>query len=294
MQPIYLITLYSFLIFLASLAGGIFLTRMQLTHTRLQIAMSLTGGLMLGVGLLHLLPHAFVATGSMDLTVGCTMLGLLTMFSLIRIFRVHQHEPPHEERSHCDHPDHAHDHHDHERSHPSASPLSWIGLMVGLSLHSLIDGVALASSVVVESNDASGGIWGVGAFLAIFLHKPLDAIPITTIMSARGSSTRAIQFVNVVFALMCPLGAFAFAFGVHFVAIEQHVLLGIALAFSAGVFLCISLSDLLPEVQFHSHDRFILTFSLIAGVVIAYVITFFEPAHVHGHGHEKSHSGENE
>ena len=167
--------------------------------------------------------------------------------------------------------------------------MSWLGLLVGLSLHSLIDGIALASSVVVEAGDAKGGWWGVGAFLAIFLHKPLDAIPITTVMSARGWSTRAIQLVNVIFALMCPLGALAFTFGVHWVAVEQHWLLGMALAFSAGVFLCISLSDLLPEVQFHTHDRFVLTFSLIAGVALAYLITFIEPAHVHGRGGEHSH-----
>ncbi len=38
-----------------------------------------------------------------------------------------------------------------------------------------------------------------------------------------------------------------------------------ALAFSAGTFLCIALSDLLPELQFHSHDRLKLSISLIAG-----------------------------
>jgi zinc and cadmium transporter len=157
-------------------------------------------------------------------------------------------------------------------------------LMVGLSLHSLIDGVALASSVVVEAHDAAGGVWGVGAFLAILFHKPLDAIPITTVMSAAGASKRQTQWVNFIFALMCPLGAFGFAFGVDLIAVDQHLLLGIALAFSAGVFICISLSDLLPEVQFHSHDRVVLTFSLLAGVVLAYLITFFEPPHVHGNG----------
>jgi len=30
---------------------------------------------------------------------------------------------------------------------------------------------------------------------------------------------------------------------------------GCVLAFSSGTFVCIALSDLLPEVQFHSHDR---------------------------------------
>jgi zinc and cadmium transporter len=38
-----------------------------------------------------------------------------------------------------------------------------------------------------------------------------------------------------------------------------------ALAFSAGTFLCISLSDLLPELQFHAHDRIALSAALLAG-----------------------------
>ena len=31
----------------------------------------------------------------------------------------------------------------------------------------------------------------------------------------------------------------------------QHYIVGATLAFSAGVFICISLSDLLPEMEFH-------------------------------------------
>jgi zinc and cadmium transporter len=63
----------------------------------------------------------------------------------------------------------------------------------------------------------------------------------------------------------------------------EDVLLGAALAFSAGVFLCISLSDLLPEVQFHSHDRLWLSLCLLCGVTIAWAIGFLEQGHMHGH-----------
>ena len=40
------------------------------------------------------------------------------------------------------------------------------------------------------------------------------------------------------------------------------------LAFSAGTFLCIALSDLLPELQFHEHDRVKLSLALLAGVAL--------------------------
>jgi zinc and cadmium transporter len=40
------------------------------------------------------------------------------------------------------------------------------------------------------------------------------------------------------------------------------------LAFSAGTFLCIALSDLLPELQFHEHDRWKLSVALLAGLAL--------------------------
>jgi zinc and cadmium transporter len=61
------------------------------------------------------------------------------------------------------------------------------------------------------------------------------------------------------------------------------MVVGCALAFAAGVFLCISLADLLPEVTFHTHDRFRLTTFLLLGVGLAYGIGFIEPVHSHSH-----------
>jgi zinc and cadmium transporter len=50
-----------------------------------------------------------------------------------------------------------------------------------------------------------------------------------------------------------------------------------ALAFSAGTFLCIALSDLLPELQFHSHDRLKLSLALLAGMALMGVTAFLSP-----------------
>jgi zinc and cadmium transporter len=47
---------------------------------------------------------------------------------------------------------------------------------------------------------------------------------------------------------------------------------GCALAFCAGTFLCIACADLLPELQFHSHDRLKLTLALAAGLGVAILI----------------------
>jgi zinc and cadmium transporter len=249
------------------------------------------------------------------------MVGLLVMFFLLRAFHFHHHGPAEEEYavtpdglpvvddSHaaCDHDhdhrhdggenpydapahDHAHEHghhraHGHDHGHGEQQHhLSWIGVAFGLALHTAIDGIALAASVVAEAQHGEGTwLLGLGTFLAVVLHKPLDAMSITSLMGAGGWSKRSQLLVNGFYALMCPLGALLFYFGV---ADSEHqgALVGGALAFSAGVFVCISLGDLLPELSFHSHDRVKLSASLVAGVAVAYAIGFIEPGHAH-HGH---------
>jgi len=56
---------------------------------------------------------------------------------------------------------------------------------------------------------------------------------------------------------------------------------GCSLAFSGGAFICISLSDLLPEMEFHSHNRWSLSTALLLGIGLAWAIRYLEPAHLH-------------
>jgi len=257
------LALYCVLVVLASLLGGALPSRLQLTHTRLQTMVSFVAGLMLGVALLHLIPHAAHLT-SLDATVRWAVGGLLLMFFLIRAFHFHEHEMGmgHGEGEDSAEPPLS-------RGHPHLHSVGWIGVAIGLSIHSAVDGVALASSALAEK----GTFAGVGTFLAVLLHKPLDALAITSLMAAGGWPSRPRRIVNALFALVCPLGAMLFVAGAR---AGSDALLGGALAFAAGAFLCISLGDLLPEVQFHRHDRLKLSLALLLGVAIAYGVTFLE------------------
>lgn len=326
MFPSILLFIYCVLIVAVSLLGGFIPKLMKLTHTRMQVMMSLVGGLMLGVGILHLIPHAIAMVGSVDWALQAALIGLLFMFALIRIFHVHQHGTLEDDAGteECNH-DHAHDHghkhepalvslstnpyeppvakhdhHHHGHDHGSGAAYSWVGLAIGLALHTLIDGMALGASVASEAllhEPTTLSLMGLGTFLAVALHKPLDAMSITTVMHAGKWSDKTIGWINFAFSLMCPLGAALFYFGAGQLGEMQSLVIGTALAFSGGVFLCISLADILPEVSFHSHDRFKLTAALLAGVLLAYGIGFLEPAHTHGghdhddhsHGHDHGH-----
>ncbi|MCA9063544.1 MAG: ZIP family metal transporter [Planctomycetaceae bacterium] len=340
----WLLVVYSIFTVAASAFGGWLPSLMQLTHTRMQTMISFVGGLMLGIGVFHLLPHATHGLPSIDAAALCMMAGIVTMFFLIRTFQFHHHGPLEistsrevacthhapDSRSHAHdhdhgHHDHVHDHvhdevhdevHNHDHDHagephvviepgggtiggtvshsavvvlPTAEPhchhahqLSWMGIAVGLSLHTLIDGIMLAASVHAESSHPSRfSLFGLGAFLAIMLHKPLDAVSITSLMDASGWSRRSRNLVNAAFALMCPLGVLLFVAAAGALGETQQLVVSATLAFSAGVFICISLSDLLPEMEFHAHNRVELSTALAAGVLLAYAITYLETGNMH-------------
>jgi hypothetical protein len=130
----------------------------------------------------------------------------------------------------------------------------------------------------------SGGLLGLGTFLAVALHKPLDSMAITSVMAAGGWSPATQKIVNALFSLLCPIGALFFVLEVREFSGQQATIVGCALAVSAGVFICIALSDLLPEVEFHSHNRVRLSLALVAGIALAWGIRFLEPVHAHSHG----------
>ncbi len=48
----------------------------------------------------------------------------------------------------------------------------------------------------------------------------------------------------------------------------ENQIIGFLLAFSCGTFILIALSDLLPEVQFHRHNRVSLFLVLVFGIVL--------------------------
>jgi zinc and cadmium transporter len=293
MHPVALLVVYSLICVGASLAGGWVPLVMRLTHRRMQIAISFVSGIVLGIGLLHLLPHSFAELRSIDRTVLWVLVGFLFMFFLERFFHFHHHDAPEDglsldvasphQHAHHDH-DHDHDHHAHEKP---RLPFPWVGVAVGLTLHGLIDGVTLAAAVKAE---AGYGVMlaGIGACLAVALHKPFDSLTIGTMMAAAGQSTWSRQLFNGAYALVTPLGVILF-YSLSTAAAGSSFGLGQTLGFAAGAFLCIATGDLLPELQFHRHDRVGLSLSLLAGIALAWGTVFLEAGgHDHFHGREES------
>jgi zinc and cadmium transporter len=316
-SPTLTLILYCAAIALASLAGGWLPMAVRLTHRRMEVALSFVSGVMVGVATLLLLPHAFAAR--LEATVmaatdephaiahhvlGPIMLsllaGFLVMFFIERFFCFHHHEAPAHEAGGCDAHAHGHGHahgHDHGVDPQRGHALHWGGAAIGLTLHSLLDGVALAASVIAlhhaehSSAHSSAAIAGLGTFLVIVLHKPFDSLTLGTLLAAGRCSRTTRHAVNLAFALLTPLGALLFALGVAGDGEARSLALSVALAFAAGTFLCIALSDLLPELQFHQHDRVKLSLALVLGLAVAWGVAELE-ARTHAHGEEHAHERE--
>lgn len=259
-------------IFVAAIIGGKLSELGTMTHTRVQIVMSLVAGFILGMAVFHLLPHSLERVEGHDGMVavaGWMMLGMVAMVVLLRVFHFHQHDLS---------GDGSDAHGGHEHDHAGISSSSLLGIALGLSLHTVTEGAALGASVRIDE----GLLPGLAVFIAIMLHKPLDAYSIIGMMNSGGFSLRARNLSNIGFALLCPVVAAASFWGVGMLGhLEEGVVIGYTLAFATGAFLCISLSDLLPEIHFHSHDRGKLLLAFLLGIGLAYALSFVEAGTVH-------------
>jgi ZIP family zinc transporter/zinc and cadmium transporter len=115
---------------------------------------------------------------------------------------------------------------------PSAAYLA----VLGLAVHTLFDGVAIAAGFMI------GPTLGLLLFLAVLLHKLPEGFAIASIMLATGRSRAAALAAGGVLGVMTLLGALLTS-----LLAESHV--GYALALSAGVTIYVAASDLIPEVN---------------------------------------------
>jgi zinc and cadmium transporter len=280
-----LIVLYCFAIALFSMAGGMLPLSGRVSHLMLQVYLSLSAGAMLGAAFFHMLPESAELAGK---NFGLwTICGVIGLYMIERFLSPHSHDTSeagahshtheHEGHAHEDHEGHAH-----SEAEPAAPAVAGWSAVIGLSIHTILGGVALGSAVLAGAKGL-----GMAVFLATLLHKPADALTISALLIKGGTKRSRVFAVQCFFSLLIPAGAALYYFGQSLITGSLETpFQGAVLAFSAGTFICIALSDLLPEVQFHRHDRGRLFAAVIAGAAIMWATSFFEPSH----GHDDEHS----
>ena len=108
--------------------------------------------------------------------------------------------------------------------------------IIGLGVHTVFDGVAIAAGFMVAR------VLGVLLFFAVLLHKVPEGFTVASIVLASGRSRGAALLAGCALGLLTFVGAVATS-----LLAGPHV--GYALALSAGVTIYVAASDLIPEVN---------------------------------------------
>jgi zinc and cadmium transporter len=207
------------LVCLLSLIGIFFLA---VDRARLQrillILVSFAIGALAGDAFIHLIPQAFEELGTGLSTSLFILLGMVIFFSVERFIRWrHCHIPTSEQHVH---------------------PVATLNL-VGDGVHNLIDGIVIGASYIVSIPI------GIATTVAVVLHEIPQELGDFGILVHAGFPVRKALLFNFAFALTAILGTIlVLAIGPH---VQEFSL--IMLPITAGGFIYIAGSDLIPEVQ---------------------------------------------
>ena len=243
-------------LFAGSFAGTATFVGMMLVLAREQwsrrysaVLVSLSAGVLLGVGILHILPESLEMTTNAPLFI---ILAFIIFYFLEHHLLIHA---GHEEQHHINLD--INDCHDDccLRPHP-------MGLVafVGMSMHSVIDGMIIGTSFEV------GHDLGLLSALGVIAHEVPEGIAMIAILLHYGWQRRNAIRLTAFVALATP-GAAILTYALVR-NLPEH-LLGILLAGAGGSFVYIAASDLIPES--HRSRGFASSIALCGGVLVAWL-----------------------
>lgn len=222
MNPVYFYIIgASLLTSLLSLIGVLFLSFSKERLKRiLMFLVSLSAGALLGDAFLHLLPEAVELAGH-DNSDGLwisVLIGLLMFFVLEKIINWrHCHIPTSDEHVHS------------------------LGKMnlIGDALHNLIDGIIIAGSFLIDIR------LGIVTTIAVISHEIPQEIGDFGVLVHAGYTVKKALFFNFISALFSLLGAVL----VIVLGSFSESLINFIIPITAGGFIYIASSDLIPELK---------------------------------------------
>src|SRR3954447_22246041 len=230
---------------LAAAAGNLVGALAVIRHLRrglrlIDACLAFGAGFMLAVTVLGVLPEVFDGSTIAPL---CVLLGYFAVHLAQHVFTPHFHFG--------------------EETHRVSSSAGDTALL-GLTLHTFFDGVAIASGFMVSSR------LGVLLFLAVLLHKLPEGVTIASVMVAGGRSPRRAVGGAAILGAATILGVLLTE---QVGSLARH-----GLALSAGVTLYVAASNLVPEFQakrgwltaaafFGGAAGYFLTERLLAGMI---------------------------
>lgn len=238
------ILVFTFLGSIAALLGGVILLSKEKLALRIShLLASFAAGILLGSAFLDLLPEAAHEAEKANINVYLwVLIGIVIFFLLERFIHwFHHHEELHE----------------HEKESKSTVPL----IIIGDTLHNFVDGIVIAATFLVSIP------LGVVTALAVAAHEIPQEIGDFGLLLHKGLGRKKIVVVNIVSASAAFLGAIlTYLLGG---ILDRYV--PIFIAITAGFFIYIAASDLIPEIHYEKRRGFAIIESILLLVGIAVI-----------------------
>lgn len=250
---LFYILLFTLLGSVVSLIGGVILLfREKLALKISHFLASFAAGTLLGAAFFDLLPEAAEAAGEVGSIFIWALVGIISFFLLERFIYWFHH------------------HHVHKEKHVGKPTVPLI--ILGDSIHNFIDGIAIAATFLVSVP------LGITTALAVAAHEIPQEIGDFGILLHRGMKKKNVLLVNITSSLTAVAGALlTYIFGSN---LAEY--LPMILAITAGFFIYIAASDLIPEI--HEENRkgfaFVESVLLLVGIAVIWIsVTLLEGAH---------------
>ncbi|MDD5339940.1 MAG: ZIP family metal transporter [Candidatus ainarchaeum sp.] len=242
------IILATVVVSLISLVGVVLISlKKEILDTLVFMILSFATGSLLAAAFFDLFPEAIDKMES-GTVFTFALAGMMAFFIMERL--VHWH----------------HEHHDH---HVHEKPIGYL-VLIGDGVHNFFDGVAIAASFMTAPQI------GIATTLAIILHEiPQELSDFSLLLYAGFSKTKALLF-----NLLSALTAIAGALGFYFLAGYVNNLEAYGLAFTAGGFLYIAGTDLLPEL--HKEEQTVKSVMQLAMMFFGILLMWFLINHLGG------------
>ena len=255
MNTLWIVLFWSFIGGVASLSiGALLISKEKLRKRMMLYAVPFGAGALLATAFTNTLPEALESGSDAHDILMYALIGFLAFFVLERLAGW------------------LHSHHEHGRSRAQGGMV-----IVGDTLHNVIDGVAIGIAFLVDVPT------GIVTSLAVAAHELPQEIGDFGILLSRGFTARKVLLINVLSGLGTVVAAvLTFSLGA-----DQGWELGYALALAAGFFIYISASDIIPEI--HESPRRLANVQaaiLLVGVVVILAVGTLLP---HGESEPADH-----
>ncbi|HEY0591375.1 MAG TPA: ZIP family metal transporter [Thermoanaerobaculia bacterium] len=237
--------LLSFIIVAAGLAAALVPLFFRWTHRSAHRWIAFGAGAILGAAFLHMIPEGYELAGRRG--VGMIVLGFLALYLLEQLTLRH----PHDEE---------------------AGEFYELGILAfaGMTLHDLVDGIALGSGHHVPHA-------GAAIFAALALHKIPTTFAVSLLMVHGGYTKKRILTLLTILLLAIPVGVIVADLAIELFGESSPFVIGMLMNFSAGTFIYIGAYELLPEMNRTAEKGSLIGLFFLSGLAVMFVLKLLHP-----------------